>query len=109
MRQADIKRPDRGRPLLRPGRVAGNKGFSFPHTRRHLRQRSVRITITRFSSQHRGSLVDQAIHLAQSSRARDQLDEARTAASNPLGIVGWEAPSHAADRSDPAPAANCQI
>jgi transposase len=36
-----IRRPGRGRPRLRPHRLAGDKGYSSPTARRRLRQRRI--------------------------------------------------------------------
>ena len=62
MEQGAVKRPGRGRPRLRPERIVGDKGYSFPHLRRYLRQRGVRMTIARKSNQHRGGPFDKAIY-----------------------------------------------
>ncbi len=62
MEQGAVKRPGRGRPRLRPQRIVGDKGYSYPHIRRYLRQRGVRITIARRSNQHRGGPFDKAIY-----------------------------------------------
>ena len=40
-----IRRPGRGRPRLRPRRVAGDKGYSSPTARRRLRRRGIRPVI----------------------------------------------------------------
>ena len=62
MEQGAVKRPGPGRPRLRPGRIVGDKGYSYPHLRRYLRARGVRITIARRSNQPRGGPFDQAIY-----------------------------------------------
>ena len=62
MEQGAVKRPGRGRPRLRPDRIVGGKGYSYPHIRRYLRQRGVRITIARRSNQHRGGPFDKAVY-----------------------------------------------
>ncbi len=62
MEQGAVKRPGRGRPRLRPDRIVGDKGYSYPHLRRYLRQRGVRITIARRSNQHRGGPFDKAVY-----------------------------------------------
>jgi transposase len=62
MEQGAVKRSGRGRPRLRPDRIVGDKGYSFPHIRRYLRQRGVRITIARKCNQHRGGPFDKAIY-----------------------------------------------
>lgn len=62
MEQGAVKRPGPGRPRLRPGRIVGDKGYSYPHLRRYLRERGVRITIARRSNQPRGGPFDKAIY-----------------------------------------------
>jgi transposase len=62
MEQGAVKRPGRGRPRLRPDRIVGDKGYSYPHLRRYLRQRGVRITIARRSNQHRGGPFEKAVY-----------------------------------------------
>ncbi len=62
MEQGAVKRPARGRPRLRPERIVGDKGYSYPHIRRYLRQRGVRLTIARRSNQRRGGPFDKAIY-----------------------------------------------
>lgn len=57
-----VKRPGRGRPKRRPQRVVGDKGYSYPHIRRYLRRRGIRITIPRRKDQHRGGSFDRAIY-----------------------------------------------
>ena len=48
-----IRRPGRGRPRLRPRRAAGDKGYSSPPARRHLRRRRIRAVIPSRSDQRR--------------------------------------------------------
>jgi transposase len=60
MEQGAVKRAGRGRPRLRPGRIVGDKGYSYPHLRRYLRERGVRITIARRANQPRGGPFDKA-------------------------------------------------
>lgn len=48
-----IRRPGRGRPRLRPRRVAGDKGYSSPTARRRLRRRHIRPVIPSKSNQRR--------------------------------------------------------
>ena len=62
MEQGAVRRPGRGRPRLRPDRIVGDKGYSYPHLRRYLRQRGVRITIARRSNQHRGGPFEKAVY-----------------------------------------------
>src|SRR6195952_5265720 len=47
------RRPGRGRPRLRPRRVAGDKGYSSPTARRRLRRRHIRAVIPSKSNQRR--------------------------------------------------------
>ncbi len=62
MEQGAVKRPGRGRPRLRPERIVGDKGYSYPHLRRYLHARGVRITIARKCNQHRGGPFDKAVY-----------------------------------------------
>ncbi len=41
MERGAVKRPGRGRPRVRPDRVAGDKGYSSPTIRRYLRGRRI--------------------------------------------------------------------
>ncbi len=41
MERGAVKRPGRGRPRIRPDRVAGDKGYSSPVVRRYLRGRRI--------------------------------------------------------------------
>ena len=52
------RRPGRGRPRLRPGRVAGDKGYSSPTARNRLRRRHIRPTIPSKSNQRRQPSFD---------------------------------------------------
>ena len=55
-----VQRAGRGRPKRRPQRVVGDKGYSYPHIRRYLRRRGIRITIPGRKEQHRGGSFDKA-------------------------------------------------
>lgn len=52
--QGAVKRCGRGRPRLRPRRIVGDKGYSYPHLRRYARQRGIGITIPHRKDQRRG-------------------------------------------------------
>lgn len=41
MERGAVKRPGRGRPRVRPDRVAGDKGYGNPPVRRSLKQRRI--------------------------------------------------------------------
>ena len=41
MERGAVKRAGRGRPRIRPGRVAGDKGYSSPKIRRYLKERKI--------------------------------------------------------------------
>jgi transposase len=41
MERGTVKRPGRGRPRVRPERVAGDKGYSSPAVRRYLKGRGI--------------------------------------------------------------------
>ena len=53
-----IRRPGRGRPRLRPWRVAGDKGYSSPTARNRLRRRHIRPVIPSKSNQRRQPRFD---------------------------------------------------
>jgi transposase len=55
-----IPRSGRGRPRLRPRRVAGDKGYSSPTARRRLRQRRITPVIPSKSNQRRQPHFDHA-------------------------------------------------
>jgi transposase len=61
MEQGAVKRAGRGRPRLRPQRIVGDKGYSYPHIRRYVRRRGLRITIPHRKNQRRGRF-DKAIY-----------------------------------------------
>ncbi len=60
--QGAVKRPRRGRPRLRPGRIAGDKAYSSRSIRRTCRQRGMRITIPRRVNEHRTGPFDRALY-----------------------------------------------
>ena len=45
MERGAVKRPGRGRPRVRPERVAGDMGYSSPAVRRYLKGRRIRVVI----------------------------------------------------------------
>jgi transposase len=55
-------RPGRGRPRLRPKRVAGDKGYSYPSARRQLRRRGIGAVIPTKSNQRRNPRFDRAAY-----------------------------------------------
>jgi transposase len=56
--QGAVKRPGRGRPRLRPHRVAGDKGYSSRAIRQGCRRRGIRVTIPRTSKERRTGPFD---------------------------------------------------
>ena len=62
-------RPGRGRPRLRPDRIAGDKGYSYPSARRHLRQRGIKAVIPTKSNQRRRPGFDRPAY-----RQRNQVE-----------------------------------
>ncbi len=58
MAQGTVRRPGRGRPRLRPQRVAGDKGYSSRAIRQHCRRRGIRITIPRRVNESRTGPFD---------------------------------------------------
>lgn len=53
-----IRRRGRGRPRLRPRRLAGDKGYSSPSARRRLRRRGIKPVIPTKSNQPRDPAFD---------------------------------------------------
>jgi transposase len=53
METGAVKRPGRGRPRIRPDRVAGDKGYSSKKIRRYLRRRGIGIVIPRQQRERR--------------------------------------------------------
>jgi transposase len=62
-------RPGRGRPRLRPDRVAGDKGYSYPSIRRYLRCRGISTVIPTKSDQRRNPRFDK-----QAYRQRNRVE-----------------------------------
>jgi transposase len=60
--QGAIRRSGRGRPRLRPRRVAGDKGYSSPTARGRLRRRRIRPVIPSKSNQRRQPHFDSAAY-----------------------------------------------
>lgn len=57
-----VKRPGRGRPRLRPDRVAGDKGYSSPTARRELRRRGIGAVIPTRTDQRPNPRFDRAAY-----------------------------------------------
>jgi transposase len=57
-----VRRHGRGRPRLRPRRVAGDKGYSSPTARRRLRRRGITPVIPTRSDQRRQPRFDRAAY-----------------------------------------------
>ena len=53
MEHGPVKRRRRGRPRLRPDRVAGDKGYSSKKIRRYLRRRGIGVVIARQKRERR--------------------------------------------------------
>ncbi len=74
MHQGAIRRPGRGRPRVRPGRVAGDKGYTGRRGRASLRRRGIRQAIPKLRTEHRSGPFDRATyrrrHLVENLFAR---------------------------------------
>lgn len=57
-----VDRPGRPRPRIRPRRLVGDKGYSYPSIRKYLHARGIRITIPRRSDQGLNICFDAAIY-----------------------------------------------
>jgi transposase len=64
-----VKRPGRGRPRLRPGRIVGDKGYCGTPVRDLLRRRGIRFTIAKKRNMCRKGPFDQSIY-----RQRNQIE-----------------------------------
>ena len=64
-----VQRPGRGRPRLRPRRVAGDRGYSSPTARRRLRRRHVQAVIPTRKDQPRLARFDR-----QAYRQRNRVE-----------------------------------
>lgn len=62
MEQGAIKRAGRGRPRRLPGRIVGDKGYSFKTIRAYLRRKGINYTIPRKSNQTKTGPFDKAIY-----------------------------------------------
>jgi transposase len=62
LEQGAVKRPQSGRPRLRPKRVSGDKGYSSPPFRCYLRRRGIRYTIPKRKDQCRSGPFDKALY-----------------------------------------------
>ncbi len=58
MEQGAVRRRGRGRPRLRPRRVVGDKGYSYPRVRGFLRRHRIGVTIPRRRDQRRRGAFD---------------------------------------------------
>lgn len=57
-----VRRPGRGRPRVRPQRVAGDKGYSYRAVRRSLRRRGIGAIIPTRKDQRRNPRFDRAAY-----------------------------------------------
>jgi hypothetical protein len=67
--QGAVRRPGRGRPRLRPRRVAGDKAYSSPTARRRLRRRGIVPVIPTKRDQRRQASFDREAY-----RARNRIE-----------------------------------
>lgn len=72
MEQGAVKRPGRGRPRLRPERVAGDKGYTGRRIRTYLQRRGIGAIIPRLAHEpRRGTRFDH-----QAYRQRNRIERA---------------------------------
>jgi transposase len=62
MERGAVRRPGRGRPRIRPQRVAGDKAYSSGKVRRYLRRRGIGAVIPRKANERRTGRFDQAAY-----------------------------------------------
>jgi transposase len=60
--QGAVRRPGRGRPRVRPKRVAGDKGYSSRAIRHECRRRGIQITIPRKANERRSGPFDRSLY-----------------------------------------------
>jgi transposase len=60
--QGAVRRPGRGRPRVRPKRVAGDKAYSSEAIRQGCRRRGIRLTIPRKTNEHQGGPFQRALY-----------------------------------------------
>lgn len=70
MEEGAVRRVGRGRPRLRPGRVAGDKAYSSRRIRQYCRKRGVRITIPRRETESRTGPFNRAIYRTRNTIER---------------------------------------
>jgi transposase len=71
LEQGAVKRAGRGRPRLRPRRVAGDKGYASPSVRAYLRRRGIGAVIPRKKDERRASRLDRTAY-----RERNRIERA---------------------------------
>lgn len=71
MEQGAVKRPNAGRPKLRPERVVGDKAYSSGKIRRYLRRRGIRLTIPRKRNEQRTGSFNREVY-----RQRNRVERA---------------------------------
>jgi transposase len=62
MGRGAVKRPGRGRPRVRPDRVAGDKGYSSPAVRRYLKGRRIGVVIPTKANEEPDPTFDRAAY-----------------------------------------------
>ena len=62
MERGAVKRQGRGRPRIRPERVAGDKGYSSPTVRRYLRERRIEVVIPTKANQAADPSLDRTAY-----------------------------------------------
>ena len=62
MERGAVKRPGRGRPRIRPERVAGDKGYSSPTIRRYLKARKIGAVIPTKADQIPDPAFDRVVY-----------------------------------------------
>jgi transposase len=62
LEQGAVRRPGRGRPRLRPDRLAGDKGYTGRRLRTYLHRRGIRCTIPRQRRERRRGPFDHAAY-----------------------------------------------
>ena len=89
MTEGAVKRPGRGRPRIRPGRVCGDKGYSSRKIRAYLRRRGIRYTIPRKTNERRTGPFDRVLYRTRNlvERAINRLKQFRRIATEVEPII----------------------
>ena len=88
MERGAVKRPGRGRPRIRPRRVAGDKAYSSGKVRRYLHRRGIGAVIPRRSNERRTGRFDRVAY-RERNRVERLINRLSSSAASPLATKSW--------------------